>query len=131
MPYTVCRVLIILELYQIGVHPHPWTNALSGYYGKYMFVIHLLTKTGKEYGLTDELYKSYCEAYSGVDVFEELKKMKIWCISNEPKRKTARGMPRFINNWLSDAKPKPRSTAPDKTRDTNIFDDLADTSWAD
>ena len=28
-----------------------------------------------------------------------------WTVDNPPKRKSARGMPRFLGNWLSKAKP--------------------------
>ena len=36
-------------------------------------------------------------------VFPELKKAKAWLIANPTKQKTARGMTRFINHWLSKA----------------------------
>ena len=39
--------------------------------------------------------------YPAVDVMQELRKMKGWCDSNPAKRKTRRGIKRFINNWLS------------------------------
>lgn len=39
--------------------------------------------------------------YPAVDVKQELKKMIAWCDSNPTKRKTRRGIERFINNWLS------------------------------
>lgn len=39
--------------------------------------------------------------YPAVDVRKELKKMAAWCDANITKRKTRRGIDRFINNWLS------------------------------
>lgn len=39
--------------------------------------------------------------YPAVDVEQELRKMIAWCDSNPTKRKTRRGIERFINNWLS------------------------------
>ena len=39
--------------------------------------------------------------YPAVDVKQELKKMAAWCDSNPTRRKTRRGIERFINNWLS------------------------------
>ena len=39
--------------------------------------------------------------YPAVDVRQELRKMVAWCDSNPAKRKTRRGIERFINNWLS------------------------------
>ena len=39
--------------------------------------------------------------YPSVDINQELKKMAAWCDSNSTRRKTRRGIERFINNWLS------------------------------
>ncbi len=41
------------------------------------------------------------ELYPAVDVIQELKKMKGWLDSNPTKRKTKRGINRFINSWLA------------------------------
>lgn len=41
------------------------------------------------------------DAYQAVDVERELKKMAAWLDSNPTRRKTRRGIERFINNWLS------------------------------
>lgn len=38
--------------------------------------------------------------YCGVDVIRELAKMRQWCLSNPKKRKTLRGVRRFVTNWL-------------------------------
>lgn len=41
------------------------------------------------------------ETYPAVDIEQELKKMAAWSDSNPTKRKTRKGIERFINNWLS------------------------------
>lgn len=41
------------------------------------------------------------EVYQAVDVMQELQKMRAWLDSNPTRRKTRRGIERFINNWLS------------------------------
>ena len=41
------------------------------------------------------------ETYPAVDVEQELRKMVAWCDSNPTKRKTKRGVNKFINGWLS------------------------------
>lgn len=41
------------------------------------------------------------EAYTAVDVKQELKRMIAWLESNPQKKKTKRGIDRFINTWLS------------------------------
>jgi hypothetical protein len=43
------------------------------------------------------------QAYPNVDVEQELRKMIAWLDSNPSKKKTRRGIDRFINNWLENA----------------------------
>lgn len=52
------------------------------------------------------------EAYPGVNIRAELQRAALWLRANPAKRKTARGMPRFLVNWMSraarDVKPQPQ-----------------------
>ena len=48
----------------------------------------------------------WAELYPAVDIIQELKKMVGWLDSNPTKRKTKRGINRFINNWLASAQDK-------------------------
>lgn len=41
------------------------------------------------------------ETYQAVDIEQELKKMAAWLDSNPTRRKTRRGITKFINGWLS------------------------------
>lgn len=41
------------------------------------------------------------ETYPAVDVVQELRRMIAWLDSNPTKRKTRRGIERFVNNWLA------------------------------
>ena len=41
------------------------------------------------------------ELYPAVDIIQELRKMKGWLNGNPTKRKTRRGIKRFINSWLA------------------------------
>ena len=50
---------------------------------------------------TVELLDTLRAAYPSVNVMDELLKAKAWCFANAAKRKTARGMPRFLNSWMS------------------------------
>lgn len=45
-------------------------------------------------------------AYPKIDVEAEIKKMAAWAMSNPAKRKTRRGIMRFVNSWLSSANDK-------------------------
>lgn len=42
----------------------------------------------------------YKELYPAVDIMAELRKMIGWCEDNKAKRKTKRGVARFIGSWL-------------------------------
>lgn len=44
---------------------------------------------------------SYQETYPHVAIVAELRKAQRWLLDNADRRKTARGMPRFINGWLA------------------------------
>ena len=56
---------------------------------------------GTFYNVPLKKIKNWEAAFPAVDVICELKKMLTWLDSNHTKRKTARGIERFINNWLS------------------------------
>ncbi len=53
------------------------------------------------YDVPLEKIASWAEAYPAVEVKVELKRMIVWLDSNPTKRKTRRGIERFINNWLA------------------------------
>ena len=72
--------------------------------------------SGEDYPIRESVVKMWEESYPAVDVRGQLREMKSWCFSNPKERKTARGIMRFCNNWLSreqdragrfDAKTKP------------------------
>ena len=66
----------------------------------------MICKDGTDWQPTDEQLLGWQHAYPEVDVFAELNVMAVWLDSNEPKRKTERGMPRFVNSWLARANQK-------------------------
>lgn len=63
--------------------------------------ITLQLNTGEEHPVYDKEIKDWEELYPAVDVRQQLRSMKGWLLSNPAKRKTKRGINRFINNWLS------------------------------
>lgn len=63
--------------------------------------ISLLLNDKSEYPVYQDQVDSWSELYPAVNVPQELRKMKGWCDANPSKRKTKRGILRFINNWLS------------------------------
>ncbi len=58
-------------------------------------------KSGDNYFLTTDLYYEIKKTFPSCDLDGELKKMRVWLLSNPSKRKTHVGTPRFVTNWLS------------------------------
>lgn len=54
-----------------------------------------------EYTVTDAHLADWQTAYPGVDIKTELAKMRVWLLENPKNRKTIKGIPRFISNWLT------------------------------
>lgn len=64
-------------------------------------VITLPLNDNTDYGITQDDVDHWKELYPAVDVMTELRKMKGWCEGNPAKRKTRRGIARFVNAWLA------------------------------
>lgn len=64
-------------------------------------VIALPLNDNTEYGVTEAEVQAWKDLYPAVDVLQQLRNMKGWLLSNSAKRKTRRGITRFITNWLS------------------------------
>jgi hypothetical protein len=54
------------------------------------------------YGVPASDVNHYKELYPAVNVEQELRSMCGWCEANPKKRKTRKGIKRFINSWLSE-----------------------------
>ncbi len=63
------------------------------------------TKSG-EWTLLPSDLEEYRATYPSIDIDAEMRKARLWCSTNPGKRKTTSGMPRFLANWLSGAKPQ-------------------------
>lgn len=62
---------------------------------------------GTEWTMPIELYNEYVRLYPAVDVKREIAKMRMWSISNPTKKKTKRGITRFVNGWLENEQNNP------------------------
>lgn len=60
----------------------------------------LILNDGSEWKPTAALFAEYVRLYPNVDVKQQFNVMRGWCISNPQKRKTKRGITRFVNSWL-------------------------------
>lgn len=63
---------------------------------------------GTEYAVPEEIRRGWLKAYPGLLVDQELERMRAWLQANPQKRKTARGILRFCNAWLSRAQQDPQ-----------------------
>lgn len=68
-------------------------------------------------------YEEYSRLYPGVDIDNAFREMRAWCNSNPTKRKTARGIKRFVNGWLSRQQDSGRVAKASKpVKDNNNFE---------
>ena len=60
-----------------------------------------LAKNGEEADVTDAMIDEWSGAYPGIDVRQELRSMRQWCINHPKKCKTSAGVGAFITAWLA------------------------------
>ena len=72
-------------------------------------VIELILNNKSLHPIYQEDVDHWKELYPAVDIIQELRNMKGWCESNPTKRKTSRGINRFITSWLSNEQNKPHT----------------------
>lgn len=61
------------------------------------------TGNPKTWTMDDSLIPTLVESYPGVDVLDQLRKAHAWTVTNATNRKTASGMPKFLNSWMGRA----------------------------
>lgn len=55
----------------------------------------------KEWKITSTVYGTLQQAFQSIDISAELRKAYAWLVANPGKRKTAKGMARFLFNWMA------------------------------
>jgi len=99
-------------------------------------VIELPLNTGKQYQVTQAFVDEMASLYPAVDVNQELRTMRGWLLTNQAKRKTSKGIGRFINSWLSRCQDKGGSSGmvqnyqPRESKADAWDAAFKDTSWA-
>lgn len=87
--------------------------------------ISLPLSDGKSFfDVTESYLREQIDLYPGVNIEQELRNMRGWLDSNPTKRKTLRGIKRFITTWLQNSQDKPRGWQGSRTtgsRDVNVF----------
>lgn len=64
-------------------------------------VVAIPLNDGTEWKPNQALFAEYIRLYPNVDVKQQFNEMRGWCLSNPSKRKTRRGVKRFVNGWLA------------------------------
>lgn len=64
-------------------------------------VICLPLNDGSEYPISQEQCQEWAGLYPAVDVIQQLRGMRGWLLSNPDRKKTRRGILRFITGWLA------------------------------
>lgn len=77
-----------------------------------------------EYPVTDTQINGWMRLYPAVDIMQELRSMKGWLNANPTRRKTKRGIEKFINGWLARTQDKGGSR-PNQPETGNIFAQIA------
>lgn len=66
----------------------------------------------KTWDLRESKLAEYRRSFPGLDVPSEMRGALQWARDNQTKRKTASGMTRFLNNWLTTAQNRPKNFLP-------------------
>ena len=56
---------------------------------------------GEEFLVTESMVAEWHQAYPSLNINAELPRIRAWLLDNQPKRKTVKGMRKFIGTWLS------------------------------
>lgn len=87
---------------------------------------------GSEYEVTEEQCQEWARLYPAVDVPQQLRNMRGWLLSNLDRRKTRRGISRFITGWLSREQDRGRSAGGERGQsDRNRVKTAADYECGD
>ena len=84
-----------------------------------------LAKNGDEAEIHTRQIDDWREAYPGVDIEQALRNMRQWLIHNPTKRKTNRGIGRFITSWLAKEQDRGGSSRAPPAQKRSAVDDMA------
>ena len=91
--------------------------------------IKLILIDGSYYELSEQIVKDYENLYLNVNVRQAIRNAQAWLISNPTRRKTKRGILKFLNNWIGREQDKGLSnnsnnttsqTSKDRVKLTNV-----------
>lgn len=87
-------------------------------------VIILPLNDGTGYEVSQEQCQEWAGLYPAVDVIQQFCNMKAWLIANPTRKKTRRGIMRFINGWLSREQDRGGGRQQGRNQSGGAMDDL-------
>ena len=84
----------------------------------------VILNDGTEWRPDQALFAEYVRLYPNVDVKQQFNEMRGWCLSNPKKRKTAKGIKRFVNSWLAREQDKGGMPVGNNIRGKNSFNNF-------
>lgn len=66
----------------------------------------------EEFAVTEGMVNEWAQAFPAVDVPQQLRSMRQWCLANASNRKTQRGVRAFIVRWLTKEQDRGRHVGP-------------------
>lgn len=77
---------------------------------------------GSDHGITASRVAEWSASYPAVNVLQQLRQMREWCLAKPSRRKTRRGIDAFIVGWLGRAQDRGGAgIAPDRGGPSDIF----------
>lgn len=89
----------------------PAQSSNTKYETEYINDYSLPLNDGTFYTPTDEKITEWMNVFPGVKTLQEFRKMRLWLNDNPTKRKTRRGINRFISSWLGRCQDKPQQSS--------------------
>ena len=86
----------------------------------------IILNDGTYFIIPNDYYEKLKPLFPDVNIKKELRKMSAWCLSNPAKRKTRRGITRFINSWLSSEQDRVEKQKANDSGTNNIFLQIAE-----
>lgn len=68
---------------------------------KPVMTIPVVGKGAGEFAVTEAYVAELAETFPGVEIVQELRRARLWCLDNPTKRKTSSGIRRFLTGWLT------------------------------
>ena len=93
----------------------------------------IILKDGSYYEIEQNDLISWQRTYHECNVYHEINAAKEWCQANPSRRKTKRGIKRFLNAWLSKAHKLKGSPFiyVNQEKTTSIKESMYDISWVE